>query len=311
MSCKKICGIYRIKNLINNKIYIGESIDLDSRLSNHKSALKTGHHINKHLQSAYNKYGEDNFEFKIIELCDTSVRFEKEIYWIAFYDSFYNGYNMTIGGLDPRFVKDFNGKITRTHWHTNLSEDDVMNIIDKLLEGKSNIEIANELGISQAIVTNIRCHKSWKHLTEELTFDKSHPPKRDFSNCKLNCKVDAYYIDGTFVDSFCSIHDASNKLKCDYRLVSSVCYGKRNNTNGYVFRFSGHPFDEYVPKGHAVIAVDQYDMNWNYIRSYNSQKEVKQLTGIRIDACIQGRNKSAGGYYWLRHGDKPPIYKKP
>lgn len=45
-----------------------------------------------------NKYGISNFTFEIIEECDKQSLNEREIYWIEYYDSFHNGYNMTIGG---------------------------------------------------------------------------------------------------------------------------------------------------------------------------------------------------------------------
>lgn len=61
-------GIYFIKNIMNNKIYIGRSINIPSRLSKHKYYLRNNKHHNKHLQNSFNKYGESNFKFlKILE----------------------------------------------------------------------------------------------------------------------------------------------------------------------------------------------------------------------------------------------------
>jgi len=63
----KNCGIYIIRNLVNNKIYIGSSVNIKRRFSQHKSTLRHNTHRNKHLQNAWNKYGEINFEFVILE----------------------------------------------------------------------------------------------------------------------------------------------------------------------------------------------------------------------------------------------------
>lgn len=63
----KNCGIYVIKNNVNNNIYIGSSINLKQRFSQHKSTLRHNTHKNRHLQNAWNKYGEENFECIIIE----------------------------------------------------------------------------------------------------------------------------------------------------------------------------------------------------------------------------------------------------
>ena len=64
---KKIPGIYQIRNIINNKIYIGSTVNLYDRLHTHKTYLKSNKHHNKHLQLSFNKYGKENFRFEVIE----------------------------------------------------------------------------------------------------------------------------------------------------------------------------------------------------------------------------------------------------
>ena len=305
---KKICGIYSIQNLVDGKYYVGESINLNSRLSNHRSLLKYGKHRNKHLQAAWNKYGGDNFEFKIIEKCNRDVRFDREVYWVAFYNAFYNGYNMTPGGEDPRFYKDENGNICQTPRHRKFSEQDVLDIIKRLLDGESNTRIAEVYNTSSQIISDIRTHRRWSYLTDGIDFEKSKYEERRTKG-KCCCEVDVYSINGEYIDTYSAINLAAQALNCDYRLISSVCYGKRNSTKGYVFRFKGHSFDEFIPKGHVICPVEQYDLQWNHVASYQSQKEVRLLTGIRIDNCIQGKAKSAGGYYWLKSGEQPPVNK--
>ena len=70
----KLSGIYKIANLVNGKRYIGGSVNLKHRLVCHKSGLRRGRHKNPHLQNAWNKYGEENFEFKIIFVKISSIR---------------------------------------------------------------------------------------------------------------------------------------------------------------------------------------------------------------------------------------------
>jgi len=81
------CGIYKIINNVNNKLYIGSSINIKSRFSKHKSLLKNNKHDNDYLQNSFNKYGMDNFSFEIIEFCEISELIEKENYYINFYKS--------------------------------------------------------------------------------------------------------------------------------------------------------------------------------------------------------------------------------
>lgn len=101
-----ICGIYMIKNKVNNKIYIGQSFNIKERWAKgHIKPLEMNNHINIHLQRSWNKYGKENFEFIIIEECIISELNKKEIFWIEFYDSFKNGYNRTLGGEGSRGLK--------------------------------------------------------------------------------------------------------------------------------------------------------------------------------------------------------------
>lgn len=82
-------GIYQIVNTKNNKIYIGSSKNCKKRIITHFSLLRNNKHKNKHLQSAYNKYGKENFNASIIELCKIEDLFIREQYYVDYYKSQY------------------------------------------------------------------------------------------------------------------------------------------------------------------------------------------------------------------------------
>lgn len=99
------CGIYMIQNLVNGKIYIGQSGDIEEvRWRDHKRELRNNKHENTHLQRSWNKYGEDNFEFTIICECDESQLNTMEEYYIFELMSYDDrvGYNKTYGGEGGR-----------------------------------------------------------------------------------------------------------------------------------------------------------------------------------------------------------------
>ena len=93
-----ISGVYCILNLLNNKRYIGKSNNIYKRWAGEINDLRKNKFHNKHLQSAWNKYGEESFEFYIIGKYPDEITAQKEIEWIDYFDSYNNGYNQTLGG---------------------------------------------------------------------------------------------------------------------------------------------------------------------------------------------------------------------
>lgn len=93
-------GIYSILNKSNGKVYVGQAVKTNRRLSNHKSALRGNHHTNKHLQSSWNKYGEDAFEFNVLEYCSEKSLDCAEKWWIHHFSATNRekGYNKEDGG---------------------------------------------------------------------------------------------------------------------------------------------------------------------------------------------------------------------
>ena len=95
--------IYIIKNLINDKVYIGQtSRTIEARWNQHKAAALRGENQGIILYNAIRKYGVENFYISQLEEVDLDNLNEREIYWIKFYNSQApNGYNVRAGGEDP------------------------------------------------------------------------------------------------------------------------------------------------------------------------------------------------------------------
>ena len=94
--------IYKATNLVNNKKYIGQTINsLEYRKQQHFREARNPHRRNYYFHNAINKYGEDNFIFEQIDLTNTQKELdEKERYWIKYYNSNNknHGYNLDSGG---------------------------------------------------------------------------------------------------------------------------------------------------------------------------------------------------------------------
>lgn len=93
------CGIYQIRNLVNCKVYIGSSKDIDKRWFNHKKRALGGYHKNKHLQSAILKYGINNFMLEILEYTDEYQLFDREQFYLDKIKPEYNKAKKVGGGL--------------------------------------------------------------------------------------------------------------------------------------------------------------------------------------------------------------------
>lgn len=96
----KISGIYKIVNTINGRFYIGSSDDIKRRWSQHRALLRNSHHENEYLQNAWNKHGENAFEFIIIKRVpvDNLLRLEQKYLEKCNRDV---SYNLTFNSTSP------------------------------------------------------------------------------------------------------------------------------------------------------------------------------------------------------------------
>lgn len=109
-------GIYLIQNLSNNRVYIGQSNNVQRRIKEHfcQSRLK-----DIPLDKAILKYGKDNFSWNLLEECSIEKLDEREQYWIQQYKNSHNVYNINEGGFS--FSGENNGR-------AKLTESDIIQI---------------------------------------------------------------------------------------------------------------------------------------------------------------------------------------
>lgn len=155
--------IYIIKNNLNDKVYIGQSINSEERFKSHCK----GNYNNSIIDVAIQKYGKEHFWYEILESQIENYN-EREKYWINFYNSLTpNGYNIMPGGEDPPMHQGEN------HPSSKLSDEDVEKIKDDLRNTNiSLMELANKYKISKKQILRINQGISRSKLNETYPIRK-------------------------------------------------------------------------------------------------------------------------------------------
>lgn len=229
--------IYSITNQRNNKRYIGISVEFPNRKRNHLWHLRKNKHSNVKLQNAYNKYGEENFSFDVLEELDNADKMtvlEKEHDYIKKYDTFKSGYNMSEGFDGSTLVEwtERQKKLASERWKGN----------DIWLGRKQSPEhIKKRTAVHKGKVLNdetkrkISESRLGKYRGEENPFyGRSHTSevKQTLSN-KLGKKI----VCNETGEVFNSLKACADKMDLDRRNIQRVCVGKYKQTKGYSFKF--------------------------------------------------------------------------
>jgi group I intron endonuclease len=246
-------GIYCFRNIINDKRYIGQHIgtNFEKRWRQHKSKKNkcTG------LKNAINKYGIDNFDISIIELCyeDQDALNNLEIHYIEHFNSLApNGYNLKTGGANGRPCAEVrersrNAQLGKHIGIKNIFYGKVHTMQSKILmsnakKGKTPSNKGKIYGISTRIKMSLakkgcRAHNKGIKLSLEKKL-----------KLKLGKKVYQYTKDNVFIKEWRCAQDACEALNISKGNVSSVCRGIRRLAGGFIWKFERNGLINYVKK---------------------------------------------------------------
>ena len=172
--------VYAIKNIKSGKNYIGSTVNPKIRKRQHFTDLRCNRHYNTYLQNSFNKYGESNFEWIVLEEIEDSELADKEMFWINHLSSCDReyGYNQTDQPYAPMRGKKHKpetiarysdgSRAGELHVNAKINESTVRQIFDLHQKGKNQIEIGNIFDIDSTSVSLILHGKSWKHMNLKI-----------------------------------------------------------------------------------------------------------------------------------------------
>lgn len=264
--------IYKITNLINNKIYIGKTKrDLKTRWLEHCSDAKNYQENNNPLHAAIKKYGKENFIYEIVEdnISEQELN-EREKYYIKYYNSKSHdlGYNVTDGG---------DGGQTSSILTTKM-----VNEIILILQDKDNLLSFNEIGdkynVSGSVIRSINIGASWHK--NNISY-----PIRTYSTTGLTINRDIYaQIINDILNTEETLQEIQNKYNLSEQQMTAINqgYGCYNNNNEY---YKGIYLGQYPIRKNNNKKIKNIDFIKIF---YEILFTSKPITQIGIDNNIKG-----------------------
>lgn len=298
--------IYKITNLINEKVYIGQTTTtIDHRWGQHK----TYRNKRNHLYSALDKYGIDNFKIEEISHYTRNTKEKliqilnkKEIYYIAKYNSINPdfGYNISIGGNSNigtcmAFAVDaynLNGELIRSY--------------------ESTTDAANDLKIC---ITEVQkcCKGKALVVAKKYVFRYKGEPfdKYDLYHYKRSTFVYQFDLNGNFIkryDNYTQAALAVTGNRDSHVAIKNSAIGENRTAYNYYWSTDDN-FDFDLENYRNRMPVDKYDFEGNFICTYSSLSDASMelfnnLSGVcNISLCCKGESSQAYNYIWRFKGD--------
>ena len=264
--------------------------------------LKRGKKLT-HFYAALNKYGIEHFWVELVENCEESQLDEKEIYWIDCYDSFYDGYNSTLGGQ---------GKLSQIIIGQQILQYD---LDGNFIQMFSNARVAAEqIQVSPSSIRDACIQRrqtsgnyQWRYYSSQFPLKIKPTVSCQHGKCK---KVSQYNVFGELIQCFNSIQEASNNTGISYTNIQRACHTEgTSKAGGFQWRFSDSkdiPTDISKPAKKpkffkTQLPVIQYDKEGHYIKEWPTIREAADFLHIRsslIENVCDNKQKTAGKFKW-------------
>lgn len=286
-----ICGIYQITNKINNKIYIGQSIDIERRWNQHMYGK--GSVV---LMNAINKYGLDNFEFKILETIEFTTKnevinllTEMEQKWFDIKTPYINGYNINTTSkpnLTPNKDIDFGVKISKikidnNHCGKPIKQYDLNGEFIRIW--KSAAEVERCLGFKAENISACCLKKQnssnnfiWRFERDELLSDDIIKANKSLRMSEVR----QYNLKGELISVYKNIKYASNQTNIKESIIRDACGGHRKTGSGYIWKYKNEPLNLMNHINKKNYPIKQYDLDNNLIKVWDNVSDIIRLLSL-------------------------------
>lgn len=303
--------IYKVTNLINYKVYIGQTIDFKRRKIEHLAKSSN----TCYFHNAIAKYHKNNFQWEIIDKAETKEELnEKEIYWIEVLKTYAyltesKGYNMTRGGLCG--CNEGVGVV-----QLDINNGSYIN------EYKSTTEASRQTGIQSSSISSC-CARKIKSAGKFLWVYKSEYNINNIYEYTFSegvrKKVIQLSLDGSFLKEYKSIKEASLINNINPTSISECCLHKRGakRVENFMWIFS-EEYDEnkdyrFISKKGKwnVKSITKLTKDGRFICEYSSATDAaieNNLDNSNIIKCCHGKLNSSGGFNWMFSEDYYRLY---
>lgn len=284
--------IYIIKNDINDKVYIGQSINAEERFIQHckPSSAKDGSLIAKAIQ----KYGKEHFWMEILEKQIKNYN-EREIYWIEFYNSLTpNGYNIQKGGENPPVLYGIE------HGNSSIKDSEILLMLKNDLKNTklSYSELAKKYNTNKKTVLRINHGISYSELSE------SYPLRKEPN---LSGKLTEEQID-EIIDilkySYRQYGDISKQYGVGIKAIQEINLGtvhKRIDVS--------YPIRKYKNSGQPALTYEEVTEVINLLKNTTiSKREIAKIFGLKSHSTINAID-SGSALRYRREDEDYPIRK--
>ncbi len=228
--------IYKISNLVNGKLYIGQTTNIKTRWTSHLSLLRMDKHRNLHLQAAFKKYGEQAFVFAVIEECENAN--EREVYWIGYFGGTNGGllYNKSSGGKSGgKMSQESRNRISAWQRGRTLTPEHAANIG----RGNRGKKCTDEHKRRMSVMYKGRpIDEETKRKISESKMGRIMPPEERERRKGLGSKsVVQLSMDCTLIRKWASAKEAGEVLGLWKSDITQCCRGNRKTVSGFIFQY--------------------------------------------------------------------------